>query len=515
MPLPPGLWWLVEGVRLSYLLPVILSCRAPGATLKLRTSTSLTAAACTLCIVAASGTMAPQAIAATPVGSAVTPTVSRSYELTALPSPLLLASLSLGSAGAPPVMALGRAAAPSVQSFAAPAATVNEVLALASLPVQNLWTVLTTLGQLTNFVTPLNKAMALVATGLTTGNWNVDAITAQVQAAIDVTITAIRNIINLPATIINTDIQAIRDVLNPTAQAGLAPFAAVAAAPNVMAVQASNPINDFLKVASLPAQNAWTVVTTFGQLTNFVTPLNKAMALVATGLTTGNWNVDAIGAQVRAAIDVTVTAVRNIVNLPATIIKHDIDTIGGIFNPPAQVTARSAVQTLRTTTTLEAPPSGAADGVAADDAAAAGKEKHSWESLQNAVRSAFASEVAAFDGTLPAAVQTPAEDAPAKDAPAEGTPVKDAPAKDTEAKDPNKGETTKDTPAKDADKDQAAKDGKDSSGDKKADDKKDTAKKADDKDTAKHDTAKKDTAKHDTAKKDGSKDKDSEKSAAA
>jgi hypothetical protein len=485
--------------------------------LKLRTSTSLTAAACTLCVVAASGTMAPQAIAATPVGSAVTPTVSRSYELTAMPSPLLLASLSLGSAGAPPVMTLGRAAAPSVQSFATPAATINDVLALASLPVQNLWTVLTTFGQLTNFVTPLNKAMALVATGLTTGNWNVDAIAAQVQAAIDVTITAIRNIINLPATIINTDIQAIRDVLNPTAQAGLAPVTMVAAAPNVTAVQASNPINDFLKVASLPAQNAWTVVTTFGQLTNFVTPLNKAMALVATGLTTGNWNVDAIGAQVQAAIDVTVTAVRNIVNLPATIIKHDIDTIGGIFNP-AQTTARSAVQTLRTASTPDT--STAADGAAADGAADAGKEKHSWESLQSAVRSAFASEVAAFDGTLPAAVEAPAEDAPVKDAPAEGTPAKDAPvkdtpAKDTEAKDPGKGATTKDSPAKDADKDQAAKDGKDSigdkkAGDKKADDKKDTAKRADEKDTSK-----KDTAKHDTGKKDGKKDTDTEKSSAA
>jgi hypothetical protein len=487
--------------------------------LKLRTSTSLTAAACTLCVVAASGTMAPQAIAATPVGSAVAPTVSRSYELTALPSPLLLASLSLGSGGTPPAMALGRAAAPSIQSVAAPAATVNDVLTLASLPVQNLWTVLTTFGQLTNFVTPLNKAMALVATGLTTGNWNVEAITAQVQAAIDVTITAIRNIINLPATIINHDIQAIGNVLNPTAQVGLTPattLALSAATPNAATAQASSPINDFLKVASLPAQNAWTVVTTFGQLTNFVTPLNKAMALVATGLTTGNWNVDAIGAQVQAAIDVTATAVRNIINLPATIINHDIKTIGGIFNPPAQATAGSAVQTLRTANTPDSSTS--ADGAAADGAAA-GKEKHSWESLQSAVRSAFESEVAAFDGTLPAAAEAPAEDAPVKDTPAEGTPAKDAPAKDTpakdtEAKDPNKGESTKDTPAKDADKDQAAKDGKDSSADKKADDKKasvkDTDKKSDEKRAAKHDTAKKDTG-----TKDGGKDKDGEKSAAA
>jgi hypothetical protein len=198
--------------------------------LKIRTSTSLTAAACTLCVVAASGTMAPQTLAAGPVEATATPTVSRSYELTALPSPFLLIS---PSPAGPPALAANTlrsaAAVPSVQSIEAtptptPTAlaaavasppTINDVLALASLPVQNVWTVVTTLGQLTNFVTPLNRAMALIATGLTTGKWDVAAITAQVQAAIDITVTAIRNIINLPATIITKDLQAIGAVFNP------------------------------------------------------------------------------------------------------------------------------------------------------------------------------------------------------------------------------------------------------------------------------------------------------------
>jgi hypothetical protein len=412
--------------------------------------------------------MAPQAVAATTVESAVTPTVSRSYELTALPSPLLLASLSLGSAGttAPsgnPGVGDGVSTGIPLRSIAAaPAATINDVLALASLPVQNLWTVVTTFGQLTNFVTPLNKAMALVAAGLTTGNWDVAAITAQVRAAIDVTVAAIRNIINLPATIISTDIQAIGNAINPTALAGASTLdtPSVQAAPTAAATaaaQANNPINDFLTVASLPAQNAWTVVTTFGQLTNFVTPLNKAMALVATGLTTGNWNVDAIGAQVQAAFDVTVTAVRNIVNLPATIIKHDIQTVGSILNPSAQTTAGSSVQTLRTTNTSDTPtPADAA-------AAPAGKEKHTWKSLQTAVRSDFESEIAAFDGGLPRTDEATAEDAPAKgtaaeETPAEGTAAEETPAEGT----PDKDEAPKDAPAKD---------GKDASADKKTNEK--------------------------------------------
>lgn len=450
--------------------------------MKIRSSTSLTAAACALCVVAASGTMAPHAVAARPVESAVTPTVSRSYELTAVASPLLLASLPLGSAATPNAL---------VAAAAAPTPTINDVLALASLPVQNLWTIVTTFGQLTNFATPLNKAMALVSTGLTTGNWDVAAITAQVQAAIDVTITAIRNIINLPATIISKDVAAIGNAINPTAPAAALPLAAPSAqvaAAAATAVGSPSDINRLLTLASLPAQNAWTVVTTFGQLTNFATPLNKAMALVVTGLTTGKWDVAAIGAQVQSAFDVTVTAVRNIVNLPATIINYDIQTIGNVLNPAAQTTTGSVTQALRTATTAEL------SAPAEAGAAAPVKEKHTWESLQTTVRSDFESEIAAFDGGLPTTDEAPAVDAPTKDAPAE-------------VKDPANDETATDAPAKDA----SSKDGKDSDDDKKTEDKK-----SDDKDKKTEDT--KDADKKDAGKvKDasGTDAKDGEKASAA
>ena len=241
--------------------------------MKIRKSTTLMAGACTLCIAAASGTVEPQVqlaahqestvrvvsqdytLAATvdplaiaqlpfqnyftiastlgnlaafipPVNAAtgaffqgqwdkIPPLLQKAIadEIAAigaviqLPATIIAHDLAVitGAVGGTSSAALGNAVTQSdvATTAAAPADTASGLLAIAQLPFQNYFTIASTLGNLAAFVPPVNAATG----AFFQGQW--DKIPPLLQKAFTDELAAINNVLQLPATIITTDLAVI------------------------------------------------------------------------------------------------------------------------------------------------------------------------------------------------------------------------------------------------------------------------------------------------------------------
>ena len=257
----------------------------PGVIVKIRKSSLLLAAGCTLCVTAASGVVAPQAVAAAPPE----PVVSRDVALKASFDPFVIASL----------------------------------------PLQNFITAYNTAASVAgNVINPLNTAWAAFAKG------DVAGINTALANVVPNEITAISNLLNLPATLIRTDLAAIGLIQNSLAKAET--FSAAAPTDSVSAAAAVDPLSAFLVIASLPLQNFITAYNTgaavFG---NVITPLNAAWAAFAKG------DVAGINKALNGFFENELAAIAKLFTLPATIISNDLAAINGIFGA-AQATALSA-----------------------------------------------------------------------------------------------------------------------------------------------------------------------------
>jgi hypothetical protein len=250
---------------------------------KIHKSTTLVAGACTLCIAAASGTVEPQVELAAKQEN-TSRVVSREYTLAAAFDPI----------------------------------------AIAQLPFQNYFTIASTLGNLAAFVAPVNAATG----AFFQGQWN--TIPASLQKAVTAEIAAIQAVIQLPATVVSNDLGVI---FGGTSTATLG--TALAQSDATAAATPADAASGLVAIAQLPFQNYFTIASTLGNLAAFVAPVNTATG----AFFQGQWNT--IPASLQKAFNDELTAINNVLKLPATIIANDLAVIGGAFGGGAGATALS------------------------------------------------------------------------------------------------------------------------------------------------------------------------------
>lgn len=267
---------------------------------------SLTAGVCSLCITASLIVAPPHAAAAAPAPVAPHRTVSvvdQPYELTA---------------------------------------SIDQLLAVAGLPLNNLNTTINTVGQLLVFVKGLNLAMGHIYTGA----WG--AVPADLLQAWTDEQTAIRNVIALPAKLIAYDLSVIGGAFGATATAATAATASSA----VAAAGAGATVAGLASVLSLPLQNFNTAVNTVGQLLVFVKGLNSALG----HLYTGAWA--SIPTDLAQAFSDEVKAIKNVFALPGKLVAYDLAVIRGAVGATATSAAATPVSSSRVQTlALTAGPS--------------------------------------------------------------------------------------------------------------------------------------------------------------
>ena len=281
-----------------------------------------------MCVAAASGSVNPLPAAAQPVGTAVSrvSAVSTPYALTASSLPL-------------------------------------DLINVASLPLQNAITIATATANLfTIVITTPNNVYKLIVAG------QVDQVPAAIQAGIASEVAAIQTFVQLPATIITTDIAAIAGLFGGLGGAPAASTFATTNAPALAAAAspaaAASGLLGLVNVASLPLQNAITIATATANLFTIVvtTPNNVYKAIVS-------GQVDQVPAAIQAGIASEVAAIQTFLQLPATIIATDVAAIAGLFgglaapaastfattNAPTLRTAARTVDTLALTSSVEDP----------------------------------------------------------------------------------------------------------------------------------------------------------------
>lgn len=263
-------------------------------------SSSLVATGCTLCIAAASGTVAPHAAAA------------------AVPEPAVTRDVALSASVDP--------------------------LELASLPLQNLITTIQAvtgnnkaydgIGVSEEFITPLNAAWGQFAAG------DVDAISGTLQKGAQSEIAAIANLLKLPVTLIQQDLAAIGLMSSSSTLARSNSLAAGEQSVSTPALAAADPAAILLGLASLPLQNLITIIQAFtgpdGVTSNIVNPLNTAWAAFAAG------NVDQIGPILEAGFQGELEAIVNLLKLPVTLTQYNVTYIQNLFGATQLAVGRSA-----------------------------------------------------------------------------------------------------------------------------------------------------------------------------
>jgi hypothetical protein len=261
---------------------------------KIRKSSSLLAAGCTVCIATASGVVAPQASAAAPPAVSV---VSRDVALRA-----------------------------SVDPFA-----------IASLPLQNLLTTISAFQAVgAAGINPLNAAFAAFAKG------DVAGIGTALYGYVGNEVTAIANLLNLPATLIETDLAAIGFLQSAVSSA------TTLAATDSVGAAAVDPATGFLALASLPLQNLLSTISAFqGVGAAAINPLNAAFAAFSKG------DIAGITTALNNYLVNELAAFNKVLALPATIISTDLAAINGIFGA-AQSAALSATPLAATTADVSA-----------------------------------------------------------------------------------------------------------------------------------------------------------------
>lgn len=289
-----------------------------------RKSASLTAGVCSLCITASLVTAPPHAAAAATAPTVQHRTVStleQPYELTA---------------------------------------SIDQLLAVAGLPLNNLNTTINTVGQLLVFVKGLNLAMG----HLYTGAWG--SVPADLLQAWTDEQKAIQNVISLPAKLIAYDLSVIGGAFGATATAATTAKSSTA----VATASAGSTVTGIATLLSLPLQNFNTAVNTVGQLLVFVKGLNSAMG----HLYTGDWA--AIPTDLAKAFTDEVTAIKNVFALPGKLIAYDLGVIRGVAGATATVAAATPVASSRVQTlALTAAPSTAGStGKTAEETSKSGTE---------------------------------------------------------------------------------------------------------------------------------------------
>jgi hypothetical protein len=236
------------------------------------------AGACTLCIAAASGTVAEPQVALAAQQESTVRVVQRDYTLTA---------------------------------------TGNPLLDIASLPFQNYFTIASTLGNLAAFIPPVNQATG----AFFQGQW--DTIPPLLQKAINDEIAAIAAVIQLPATIVAYDLNVIAGAFGGASVGNNVALSAVNSP--AAAATPADLANGLVAVLSLPFQNYFTIASTLGNLAAFIPPVNQATG----AFFTGQW--DKIGPLLQKAFTDELAAINNVLQLPATLIKYNLDVIANAF----------------------------------------------------------------------------------------------------------------------------------------------------------------------------------------
>jgi alkylhydroperoxidase/carboxymuconolactone decarboxylase family protein YurZ len=264
---------------------------------------------CTVCVAAASGTIAPLPAAARPL-DAPTSLVSARYELTASTTAL-----------APTT--------PDQQLFL-------DALNVASLPLQNLITISNALGGLTSIVGVLNTVYALVAAGKS------DQVPAAIDKALAAEGAAFTTFLQLPQTIAATDTAAIAKLLAnfsaPSAISAntLSSTVKTAAVTPAAVPNTSQVLLDAINVASLPLQNLITISNAVGGLTSIVGVFNTVYSLIAAGKS------DQVPAAIDKALATEAAAFTTFLKLPQTIAATNTAAINKLLNNFAAPSAISA-----------------------------------------------------------------------------------------------------------------------------------------------------------------------------
>jgi hypothetical protein len=203
---------------------------------------------------------------------------------------------------------------------------------IASLPLQNFITTYATgAAVFAGAINPLNAAWAAFAKG------DIAAVNTALGTIIPNEVTAIANVIGLPAKLIQMDLAAIGFVSSAMSSASTLAKADVAAAD--VSAAAVDPVTGLLAIASLPLQNFIATYSAFAAVAaGLINPLNAAWAAFAAG------NIPGIATALSAIPTNEATAIANLIGLPAKIITQDIATILGAFGVGAatEQTALSA-----------------------------------------------------------------------------------------------------------------------------------------------------------------------------
>ncbi|MUL85914.1 MULTISPECIES: hypothetical protein [unclassified Mycolicibacterium] len=288
--------------------------------MKDRVSSSLMAGMCTVCVTASVVAVAPEATKALtgPVALPV-PTSDAGY--------LLTASSTL----------------------------LNDLINVASLPVQNLATAWTDVAQLTYIINVVNAVNA----DLISGKWT--SIQPDVQAILTKEQGYLTTLAALPATIVNTDVAAISKLAADLGLGGASSAATTSSARTATTLSAtptgsslvsssstgaltapSTLLNDLINVASLPVQNLATAWTDVAQLTYVINVVNAVNA----DLVSGKWT--SIQPDVQAILTKEQGYLTTLAELPSTIVKTDTAAISklaadlGVSTKSASATTLSA-----------------------------------------------------------------------------------------------------------------------------------------------------------------------------
>lgn len=264
--------------------------------MKSRLSASLVAGACTVCIAASSGTVAPHTVAAPPAASAVA-VVSARYELTAATTPLTAAN----------------------------AVVLADLLNIAGLPLRNITTTINAASALTAILFLPNTIYTLSVTGKS------DQIPAAIQAAITAEKAAFKTFAQLPKSIIATDVAAFQKLFADLASP--APALATKSVKEAAVTSAATPavthnqqvLADLLNVAGLPFRNVTTVINAGSALTAILFVPNTIYGLIIAGKS------DQIPAAIQTAVTTEKAAFKTFAQLPKTIAATDAAAIKKLF----------------------------------------------------------------------------------------------------------------------------------------------------------------------------------------
>ena len=199
---------------------------------------------------------------------------------------------------------------------------------------------------------------------------------------------------------------------------------------------ASVALQNLLLVAGIPFNNLNTTLTTLGGLTNFVTGLNQALG----NIYKGNW--DLVPANLQKAWTDEVAAFQKVLQLPQTLINHNVQALQNLFGSLAPASVTSTFVTSERVHTLALPSAAAAeiDGstpetadestvIEVKDAAADGAALATGEVDSDAETVVEGNAGAPVDEAVPNPTETVGEvdsTVPAEDAPGESVDEEDA-----------------------------------------------------------------------------------------